>query len=236
MQWFKRQIIRQMQRINRRFNSAYLELVYQASYLDTASRTKWLTDVPLASPRGGSASFSLLYVLLTILRTQRFESILELGSGLSTSLFLQYVLATGGKLTSVENDLGWYGRLPDPSPQFNPIFAELEPVAVDRKELNWYGLDTPKDTYDLVLVDGPASYSRSTQNNRLGILQWFPDILEREFIIIVDDTGRTGEALLVGRISRLLDAYGIGVVMTEITGGSSHVILASKGFEDLLSL
>src|SRR5262245_23683202 len=102
MNSLRRRLVDLLQRTNRRLNSAYLEQVYQTSYLHPAARTDWLTEPPLASPNGGTASFSLLCLLLSVLRDASPRAVLELGVGQSTRLFLQYARHHPCRLTLIE--------------------------------------------------------------------------------------------------------------------------------------
>jgi len=111
--------------LNRRFNSAYRESLYQSSYLDLARRTDWLREVPLASPDGGTASFSFLYVLLRILRERCVCNILELGVGQSSKLLIQYTRTFNKSLTLVDQDESWLCRVTQDAPRVKTIHAPL---------------------------------------------------------------------------------------------------------------
>lgn len=234
MNWFRQAIIYQVQRINRNFNTACLEVAYQQNYLFLANRTDWLHDPPSASLIGGTANFSLLYALLQVLRTQKIESILELGTGKSTSMFYQYVHEVGGSMTSIEDDTKWFEQLPDASDRFTPVLAPLKPTNVVGKHVEWYDTEIPAQDFDLILVDGPAAWQSTSQFNRFGILQWVPQALRSEFVIVVDDTSRRGEGELVELVDECLRGRGIRFGRRQIVANSSQTLICSKGFDELL--
>ncbi len=236
MRNFKDLIINLHQRINRQLNSGYLEQIYQVSYLDIARRTSWLDDVPMSSPKGGTASFSLLYILLTILRDEKLDTILELGVGQSTKLFSQYVKNYKKKLTSIDDDEFWLNMTIEKGDYIEPVYAKLSPRVVNDIQIDWYDCDRPSLVADLVLIDGPKAFSKSIKYNRLGVLSWLPDILNDEFIIVVDDVNREGEDFLVKKIIEKCKYKDIVVKSRKIVGRNSQFIIATEKYFKYLYL
>ena len=56
---------------------------------------------------------------------------------------------------------------------------------------------------NLILIDGP--FGGKSSRSRRDIIPHLPEILAEEFVIIVDDCGRKGEANLLQEITRLLE-------------------------------
>src|SRR5664280_484688 len=79
------------QQLSRWFGTTELELLYQGNYIELSRQTPWLTEVPLGSPQGGTANFSFLYLLLSVLRTQPVSRVLEFGVGKSSRLIGDFV-------------------------------------------------------------------------------------------------------------------------------------------------
>jgi predicted O-methyltransferase YrrM len=233
---FRRFLINFVQRYNRRFNSAYLENTYQASYLDLARRTDWLKETPLSSPSGGTASFSLLYVLLSILREKEMSKLLEIGVGQSTKILSQYVKIFDKKLTLIDDDEFWVEQVAKNVNGVTAIHAKLVRTVAANKTIQWYDCKQPPGKFDFLLIDGPMAYTRSIRYNRLGILNWLPDIMEQEFIILVDDTNRQGESMLVDDILKLFEELGVDTHKRDIIGGNSQTIIATPKFGKYLYL
>jgi predicted O-methyltransferase YrrM len=229
-------LVYQMQRVNRRFNTPYLEAAYQASYLDLARRTAWLEDVPLASPSGGTASFSQLYLLLSILSRSSVSRVLELGAGQSSSLFRQHARVHAGSVVHIDDDERWLERVASPTPEASSIHSPLRPMRVDGRSIRWYDCPQPSGPFDLVLVDGPPSWTRERRFDRLGILRWLPDVMAAESALVVDDSNRPGERRLVEQATLAFERAGRPVDRRDITGASSQTLLATPAFDEFLYL
>jgi hypothetical protein len=225
-----------LRRTSRRLDIATHETLHQASYLELARRTPWLDEVPLASSRGGTANFSLLFVLLSILRHGHVARVLELGVGHSTRLLAQFVRDGAATLTSVEHDAGWLERVALGHPYVTAIHAPLAPVEVAGRRIHWYDCPRPQGSFDLLLVDGPPAHARPIRYDRLGILTWLPDVLAEEFVIVVDDTSRRGERMLVQRMLARLEASGRRAARRDVVGWTCQSIVATTRFASILHL
>lgn len=233
---FRRFITNQLQRFHRRLNPAYLEQIYQSSYFNSIANTDWIDDTPIASPNGGTASFSLLYIILSILKDQKTTSLLELGAGKSSSLLLQYAKHFNTSLTIIDDDDFWLKTVTAGFSDVNSVHAPLTTCTSNSKSIQWYNCKAPTKPVDFILVDGPMAYKKDIRYNRLGILNWLPDILEKEFIIVIDDTNRVGEYELVRSIYTKLTNLGIKIGQRHIIGGNSQTILATDEYRKFLYL
>jgi hypothetical protein len=74
------------------------------------------------------------------------------------------------------------------------------------------------------------------QYNRSGIINWLPEILQDEFVILIDDTNRIGEFQLARSIASKLEKSGIQVGTRDIVGGNSQIILATNKYTKYLYL
>lgn len=232
---------RLVQTINRRLNSAYLEGLYQTSYLDMARRAEWLTRIPMASPNGGTASFSLLYVLLSILQNRVVSHLMELGVGQSTILCAQYARTFQRELTLIDDNLEWLQFVQNNAAISHEdgifaIYAKLKKISAVEKVIDWYDCEQPTKKFDFLLIDGPPAYLRRIQYNRLGIMNWLPGIMSEEFIIVIDDSNRKGEQLLVNSIMHIFQRKGIEVGKREIVGANSQTVIATPKFREHLYL
>lgn len=138
MSVFRNFIINLHRKYNRRLNTGYLEHFYQVSYLDMARGTDWLKETPFASPSGGTASFSFLYILLTILRDEDINNILELGAGKSTILTSQYAEHFMKELSVIDDDEYWLQQVVKKNSYVLPVYAKLSPITINNKRIEWY--------------------------------------------------------------------------------------------------
>ncbi len=227
-------VIDLVQRLGRRLDVGTQERLHQENYLELARRTPWLREVPLASTGGGTANFSLLFVLLSILREEGVTSVLELGAGHSTRLFAQWARATRGTVLSIEHDRAWLERVGFSGIRI--VHGPLAAAVAAGRHIQWYDAPRPTTRVDLLLVDGPPAWSRSHRFDRLGILAWLPDVLADEFIIVVDDASRAGERWLVSELQRRLEEAGRRTPHHDVVGWSSQTIFATPRFANCLYL
>jgi predicted O-methyltransferase YrrM len=225
-----------IQYLNRHIGTAYRESIYQGSYLDLARRIDWLDTIPLASPSGGTANFSFLYTLLSILSDQGPSSILEIGAGQSTILLAQYARRWGRALTVVDHEKYWLQTVTEFPAGCSFIHAPLTPMSVKNRTILWYDCDAPASTFDLLLIDGPPASTRALRYHRLGILRWLPKILQSEFLIIADDASRPGERVLVRHIDAVLRQHGIAFQTRDIWGASTQTLFVTDTFRRYLYL
>jgi hypothetical protein len=188
-----------------------------------------LHDPPLSSPGGGTVSFSQLYALLTLLREGQFSRVLELGVGKSTSLFQQWAEAHDAETVHIDDDSDWLQSTVSDRAGSSAVHAPLTPRRVLDRDIRWYDAQRPAGRFDLVLVDGPQAWVRQSRYDRLGVLDWLPDVLADEFVLVIDDASRPGEQMLVRAAEQLLMARD-EVVSREMIGGNSQVLIATSRY------
>ena len=171
----------------------------------------WLSDQiqprrPLPPFYGGMARPVLLQAAWQLIREERPQSILELGSGLST-LVMAYALAANGEghLFALEdNELhGAHTRrlLADHqlTERASVLAAPLITWKMEEGDHRWYSLmnlrtETP---IDFLFVDGPAGYlAPQVRYPALPLLQ---ERLAEGAVILVDDIQRPSERSIVER-------------------------------------
>lgn len=117
-------------------------------------------------------------------------SILELGSGRSTSFFAEYAAASGIKFVSIEESADWYAETYRNLQMMFLPGTYVKHVPVDpatawyNRELIENALDI--DAYDLVMIDGPSGRSiRDQRGNEI-----LDMAMRKARMVIVDDTNR----------------------------------------------
>lgn len=231
-----RRLRRLSQNLSRQFDSVGLEQVYQQNYLSLAEQTSWLQDVPVASAKGGTANYSLLYALLSLLRGNGFTNVLEIGVGASTKVVTQWANSNEGSSTHIDHDEEWLSRSARDDKRASWIHADLIPKKVAGHSIRWYDLEPPAERFDLVLVDGPPAWNKENRFYRLGFLDWISEVLSDEFVILIDDASRPGEAKLNRLCADRLRESGIQFGESSLHGADSQAIIASPGFRSALFL
>lgn len=155
----------------------------------------------------------------------RDGAVLECGSGATTLIVGALTTNQGRRVQVLEHNLAW----------FEHINGMLQRVGIDHVELvyaplrefdgySWYG--PPADfsfaeNIDLVICDGPPS---GTQGGRYGMLPLLKPHLSSRATILLDDTHRRGERLILNRWRQLARfdtrrSRGLISESTEITLG-----------------
>ena len=177
-------------------------------------------------PVGGAASHSLLYLLLRTMREFAVGSVLELGAGQSTLLFhaARATLRRDMDVTTVEHDAAWAARVRS-QVAHSVVHAPLAAMSSDGKDIGYYsGSFLPADKrFNLVVVDGPPAHDAEQRFARVGCLTLLPGILADDFMLVVDDAEREGEAHLVTRLAEMFRAHGFKVHEAAISAMKKQV-------------
>ena len=206
----------------------YLEPIYQRLFLRELA-SHGLSDK--YTPIQSAANYSLLFILLqSVVRAQPAE-ILELGCG-ETTLLLDALRRSGiwrGNLTSIEHDRFWHKEI-SARVETDIVLAPLTKQTIRGIEAPAYDLSTlkkPLGTFDLVLIDGPNGTPRWS---RLACLQFIPDHLAREFLIILDDYERPGERETAVLIRDSLESKGLQISEECILSNKHQLMLATAAY------
>lgn len=133
---------------------------------------------------------------------------LELGSGLSTQLFLD----AGCDHTAVEHDAGWIDRLAGVFPDCTRV-VQHAPLTGSPP---WYNWSPQGERFDLILIDGPPG-----EIGRDGVLGVLPQLVHERTILVIDDVLRPDDRLLAAKIHELRG----GPMQTSTSGHYGYTIL-----------
>jgi hypothetical protein len=155
-------------------------------------------------PLSGAANHSLLYLLLRTLREFAPRRVLELGAG-QTTLLLDAVNATMSQpmdVMTVEHDPEWAAHIQG-NVSHRVVTVPLAPMTIAGKSLDYYaaGFLPPGVRFNLVLIDGPPAQANDAKFARIGCLDFLPAGLADDFMVIIDDAEREGEAWLVAKLA-----------------------------------
>lgn len=155
-------------------------------------------------PLSGAANHSLLYLLLRTIGECAPRRVLELGAG-QTTLLLDAVSATMPQpmdITTVEHDPEWAAHI-QANVSHRVVTAPLARMSIAGKSIDYYtpGFLPPGARFNLVLVDGPPAQANDARFSRIGCLGFLPEALADDFMLIIDDAEREGEAWLVAKLA-----------------------------------
>jgi hypothetical protein len=210
----------------------YLEPIYQHLFLRELARYGLEDEY---TPVQSAANYSLLFMLLKSVVLGQPAEILELGCG-ETTLLLDALRRSGawrGNLTSLEQDSFWHKEI-SALVATDVIHAPLTKRTINGIETPAYDLSAlarPLGLFDFVLVDGPNGAPRWS---RLACLDFIPDHLARDFLIILDDYERRGEKETAALLRDSLAAKGLEVSEESILSNKHQLMLATEAYRPCL--
>lgn len=210
------------------------ESVWAEVFNNTITDSTWLRSQSF-SPGRWALGYQALYVLYRILNGIKPKCILELGLGQSTNMITQYVAANNGvKHYVVEHDPEWI--------QFYQqeffLADQTEIVQLDREFVPFKEADAvrvfkdfyetfSRDQYDLIVVDAPIGGDMKDYA-RIDVLSLIPDCLDESFVILIDDTNRSGEAHTIKEITSRLEEERIAYEIGNYCGEKHCTVICSK--------
>lgn len=220
------------------------ELLWTAVYHDTKQGIPWMVGLPSISPGRWAVGYNYLYVMSRILNDIHPKSILEFGLGVSTSLISAYVkyfedIAVRHMVIEHDNDwIRFYTNSHEMSKHTKVLLHEIEWCDDFQDYARYKDLQKSigSKKFEVISIDAPFGTTRGGISNRADIIEFLPDILERDFAIVYDDANREGEKNTISKICDILQSSGIEYMVKSYEGISDCVVIASKGYKFLCSL
>ncbi len=210
----------------------YLEATYRHVFLRELARVG-LADI--YTPIQSAANYSLLFTLLTSVLRAQPANVLELGCG-ETTLLLDALRRSGawrGKLISLEHDSFWRKEL-SAAVTTDIVHAPLKSRTIRGISTRAYDLTAlprPLPRFDLVLVDGPHGVPRWS---RLACLDFIPESLAPEFLVILDDYERPGEKETAALVRKSLSSKGRQIFEEAILSNKHQLMIATERYRACL--
>lgn len=193
--------------IHQKRSRAILRILHaqQMSHVwSTIALHKTVIDSPRPLPAGNSWALSsdlLVYLVRKILREQP-QTMVELGSGLSTVVMGSAMKSVGGQLISVEADPAYLDKtrimVADAGLDGHVTLIHAPLEAFDAHHV-WYSKDKLGHlvSIDLLLVDGPPA--TTCHFARYPALPFFSTRLNHSAAVILDDAARADEQQVIQR-------------------------------------
>lgn len=185
-------------------------------------------------PVGSAANYSLLYLVWRCVRDLPITAVLELGAGQSTLLLDKARAPLGARFAvrTIEHDAFWAKAVAD-NVAHTVVEAPLVPARVAERDIAYYDLAriaAEGERFDLVIVDGPPAATADTRYSRIGCVAVLERCLADDFVVIVDDAERDGEAAAVDACRDLLRRRGAAFSEVAVTAAKRQHIFASERF------
>ena len=212
---------------------------------DAIRGSKWLGEDVSFAPGRWAMGYPGLYATFCVLDNMKPESILELGLGQSTKMMASYAQNIGKNVSHsvVEQDSEWidsFSRNNDVS-KMNIVNLNLKEEKFDLEEngiASVYTYDGFVDEFsgrqfDFILIDGPWG---SDYFSRIDVVKIMPDCLKDDFVIIMDDSERAGEARTVQMICDTLADSNIQYFTGVYEGEKNTTVITSAKYKFLCSM
>lgn len=218
------------------------EAVWGELFNQVSAGSSWLKDTKFA-PGRWAVGYQYLYAVYRILNEVQPKNILELGLGQSTRLISQYAAAYPEvRHQVVEHDPGWMTffrnnfRLPH----------NTEMVQLDREFIKYKDSDHIRvfkdfsetfrgQRFDFISIDAPLG-ADMYQYSRIDVLRVMPDCLAESFIIIIDDTERSGEQHMINEMYKVLKASNITFTTGQYSGKKDCMVICSENLKFVCSM
>lgn len=218
------------------------EEIWASTFGDTIKGSAWLGEVPF-SPGNWAMGYPELYALYRILDERKPQRILELGLGQSTKMISRYAAAhPGARHYVVEHDPSWiaFFRNSFPLPE-NTVIVQLDLAMSQFNEVesvrNYSGFrERFQDmVFDFICVDGPLGADMKDLA-RIDILKTLPGALSEDFVILVDDSERPGEAKMLRLMEQILRENGIPFKRGKYSGRKDCTVICAEHLGFLTSM
>jgi len=201
-----------------------MESVYQHAFM----RDLDTVGIPHTfHPFGGAANYSLLYLLLRILRECGPDRVLDLGAGQS-SLLIDAAAKAGvfdGRTVTVETDADWQAHIRE-RVAHEVIHTDIADATVEGRRCRAFAHDfAPEERFGLILIDAPHG---SRRYSRFGALKYLDHVDRERCVIVIDDANRAGELQTARTLAALLKERGIAF-RSKTTKSNKHQIVFGIG-------
>lgn len=209
------------------------ELIWAATFQSVTAKSTWLKNKSLA-PGRWALGYPALYILYRILNEMRPKSILELGLGQSTRVIAQYAAHYKGvRHTVVEHDQDWVAFCKkDMAFSENSRVVLLEREMVPFREAQsvrvfaGFADAFREQSFDFICIDAPLGADMK-EYARIDVLGCMPGILNKSFVLLLDDFGRPGEQRTTQAMEETLKDHGIAYAKGVYSGLKKTLVLCS---------
>lgn len=205
--------------------------------------SNWFKSTPLNIGRW-AGNFSFFYILFRILNEVKPVRILELGLGESTKMLQAYIKDHNPNsfCLTIEHSNEWIelkkkdGVSED---YINILQVNLIDEVVDGYQTIMYfdlhnRVRAFGEKFNLIIVDGPFGSEHYSRYNIIDIVK--NELLDKEFIIIMDDVERNGEIETVQELLKLMKELDYEFFTGSYSGKKDQLVVVSKAFRYLTSL
>lgn len=218
------------------------EAVWAEIFNNVISDSSWLKNTAFSAGRW-AVGYQYLYVMYRVLNEIHPQHILELGLGQSTRMIGQYVSShADAEHFVVEHDPEWIDFF---SRDFS-LSERSKIIKLDREMIPFKEAEAVRvfkgfeeqfngKKFDFISIDAPLGGDMK-QYARIDVLQLLPGCLADSFIIMIDDTERSGETNTVNAMKEQLEKCGIAFVVGRYSGDKDCTVICSENLKFVCSM
>jgi hypothetical protein len=205
-----------------RIEALHSETIFQGLFNQQCLNYRILNDF---YPVGAAASYSLMYLLVRIVKELPIEKIIELGSG-QTTVLIDRIKTELCSHTAYEQNSIWANILRERLSSCN--YRERPLIPKQDHGVTYEGYENLDiQPFDLLLVDGP----NGTDNfSRFTCIPLIEANLGNEFIIIIDDASRAGEQETILYLTNYLSQKKVDFKLNYISGRTSQAVITTPKY------
>ena len=209
------------------------EAVWAAIFNNTIVNSEWLLDKQF-SPGRWAVRYQTLYVIYRILNEVKPNKILELGLGQSTRMTAQYSQFYKVKHEVVEHDQSWIEFFSNSFKMLvNTKITKLDREFIQFKEaenvraFKGFKETFSRDVFNFIIIDAPLGADMK-QYARVDICKMLPNILDKQFVILIDDANRIGEMNTIALMEEILTENSIKYKKGKYSGQNDCIVICSE--------
>lgn len=215
------------------------EIIWRDIFIDTVKGYEWWENISI-SPGRWAVGYNYLYVMARSLSAIAPSSILEFGLGQSSKLFSLYSNFYKVHYDIIEQDETWikffgsenvlgetinihHRKIKDFHDNDGGViykYSEIDSIVSSMK-------------YNIISIDGPWG---GKNYSRIDIINFLPQILDKQFLIIIDDYNRIGEKRTINMIQKKLKSSNIEYNIQVYNGSKEICIIVSSDLKFLTTL
>lgn len=212
------------------------ELIWAKTWDDTKHGIDWIENLPSISPGRWAVGYNYLYVMTRVLNEMNPHKVLDFGLGISSTLISKYFEGkdyTDGEHLVIEQDENWKEFYLNSHKLSRYSKIAIHESITKRHKNSKYNAYANLDKslankkYEVISIDAPKG---SFRYSRRDIIEYLPDILDDNWVILIDDAQMSGEKRTVKDIEKVLKGQGIKYCKRIYKGASYVAMITSEKY------
>lgn len=212
------------------------EIIWAKTWDDTKHGIDWAENMPSISPGRWAGGYNYLYVMTRVLNEMNPHKVLDFGLGISSTLISKYFEGrdySDGEHLVIEQDEKWKEFYLNSHKLSNYSRISIHKCIEKKHRRTKYNAYSDLDNslknkkFEVISIDAPKG---SYKYSRRDIIDYLPEILDKNWVIAIDDAQMSGEKRTVRDIEKVLNKNGIRYCKRIYKGASYLAIITSEEY------